>query len=85
MAANKRTKTQREAALARVAELDRDGFGQVAIARMLGVSQPQICYDLKQVRKRYRKTQVSNVEAAIHQKVSVRLPASVPGQRPPLR
>jgi hypothetical protein len=69
MAANKRTKTEREAALAKVAELDRDGFGQVAIARMLGVSQPQICYDLKQVRKRYRETQLATVKAAVNEKL----------------
>ena len=70
MAANKRTKTGREEALARVADLDRMGYGQVAMARMLGVSQPQVCYDLKAVRSRYRETQLAKVEEAVNEKLA---------------
>jgi predicted transcriptional regulator len=69
MAANRRTKTEREAVLAKVAELDLNGYGQVAIARLLGVSQPQVSYDLKVVRKRYRETQLATVKAAVNRKI----------------
>jgi hypothetical protein len=50
-------------------ELDSMGYGQVAIARLLGVSQPQVCYDLKVVRERYRQTQLETVKASVNQKL----------------
>jgi predicted transcriptional regulator len=49
-----RKKATREEDLARVAKLDRRGYSQADIARVIGVSQPQICEDLKKIREHYR-------------------------------
>jgi len=49
----KRTKTEREAARAEVARLDLQGWNTYDIARKLGVSQPQVVYDLRKVRERH--------------------------------
>ena len=57
----KRTKTEREEALAQVAMLDKRGWNQYDIARRLGVSQGQVSYDLKIVRKRYREVQLQEI------------------------
>jgi hypothetical protein len=55
MAVTKRTKTEREAALAEIAQLDRQGWTTREIAAHLHVSQSQVMYDLKALRRRYAK------------------------------
>jgi predicted transcriptional regulator len=65
-----RTKTEREAALAVVAELDRQGYSQSAIAERLGCSQPTVSYDLKTLRKRYQESQQANHHAATAEKLA---------------
>lgn len=49
-----RRKGAREDDLARVAKLDRRGYSQAEIAKVIGVSQPQISEDLKTIRQHYR-------------------------------
>jgi len=49
-------KTARASHLADVADLDRSGLSQRTIAAMLGISQPQVCYDLKRLHAHYLKT-----------------------------
>lgn len=66
---SKRTKTEREHARAEVARLDRKGYGQIAIARKLRVSQPQVCYDLKVIRKRFVETQMAERGALVAEKL----------------
>lgn len=50
----------RERDLARIAKLDRRGYTQSEIGRIIGISQMQVCDDLKLVRKHYR--DIANVE-----------------------
>lgn len=56
------TPTQREAVLAKVASLDRRGFGQHEIARQVGVSQPMACNYLKKIREHHLATQIMERE-----------------------
>jgi hypothetical protein len=49
------TDTQREEVKAEVAKLDRLGFNQYQIADKLGVTQPQICQYLAQIREEYKR------------------------------
>jgi hypothetical protein len=53
VAAPKRTRLQREEDLATTARLNRRGYELAEIGRIVGVSQVQICYDLKKLRQRY--------------------------------
>ena len=64
MAINKRTKAQREGDLARIAELYLSGTKQADIAATLGVSQPQISYELKKLQKRWAASAIRNLDAA---------------------
>lgn len=70
MARPKRTKTEREKALALVAELDGRGWTQRQIAKELGVSAPMVCYDLKQVRRRYAASTLESRAALVNEKLA---------------
>ncbi len=60
MAAKKRTKKQRERDLATVASYYCQGLYQYQIAEKMGLSQSQICYDLKVLHKRWMESSVSD-------------------------
>ncbi len=68
MASRKRTETEREADLAEVARLDRRGWSQREIAERMNVSQQQVCYDLKMLRRRYAAAQKPETAAAVEEK-----------------
>ena len=55
---------QREQRLANIAKLYLMGQTQAAIGRQFGVSQPQICYDLKIVRTRWLESSIRNFDDA---------------------
>jgi len=57
-------KDQREQRLADVARLYLQGDTQAAIGRQLGVTQPQICYDLRIVRQRWVESQIRDFDEA---------------------
>jgi hypothetical protein len=66
MATNKtRNRTEREHQLAEVATLHEQGLTQVKIAKAVGVSQPQVAYDLRIIQTRYRATQVDKVDGRV--------------------
>ncbi len=48
------TRTEREAVLREVARLDAKGLNQFDIASAVGVSQPQVCIYLKEIRQQYK-------------------------------
>lgn len=54
---NKRTPDQAEKDREKIAALYLQGWSQIDIAKQLGVTQPQISYDLKIIRKAWIKTQ----------------------------
>ncbi len=60
MAAKKRTKKQRERDLVIVASYYCQGLYQYQIAEKMGCSQPQICYDLKLLRKRWLESSITD-------------------------
>jgi len=62
MAAPKRTKFERENDLQRIAELYLKGWYQSAIAKEIGVAQPQIAYDLKEIRQRWRESSIRDFD-----------------------
>lgn len=64
MASNKRTPTERENDLQRIAALYLKGKRQSDIALELGVTQPQISYDLKEIHKRWRESALVNMNEA---------------------
>lgn len=66
----KRTPTEREESLAVIAKLDRRGYSQPQISKVVGVSQQQVCNDLKQIRKRYRDSQVDERIAKVEDAVA---------------
>jgi DNA-binding CsgD family transcriptional regulator len=68
LARNKHTKTDREQSLLEVARLDRRGYSQREIARALGISQPQVCYDLKAIRAKYQTMTAEARKAAVAEK-----------------
>ena len=71
MATNKtRSKTQREERLTEIAALHRRGMTQVEIAEALGVSQPQIAYDLRIIQTRYQRTQLDARGALVAEKLA---------------
>lgn len=71
MAINKtRSRTQREERLTEVAAMHRRGMTQVQIAKALGVSQPQIAYDLRIVQSRYQATQLDELDALKAEKLA---------------
>ena len=53
MPARKRTKAQREDDLLRIAEMHAQVMSQSEIAAVFGVTQPQICHDLKEIHRRW--------------------------------
>jgi hypothetical protein len=53
MPGHKRTKTQREEQLVRIAEMHAGGMPQREIARQFGLTQAQICRDLKEIYQRW--------------------------------
>lgn len=64
MAANKRTKEQREADLPRIARLYLQGVTHEAIAQEVGVSRVQITQDLKTVRATWLQSAVRDFDSA---------------------
>ena len=70
MATNKtRSRTQREERLTEVAAMHRRGMTQTDIAKAVGVTQPQIAYDLREVRTRYQATQLDDHGALVAEKL----------------
>jgi predicted transcriptional regulator len=64
MAAPKRTKFQRESDLARIAKMHLEQMSQYEIAAELGLSQPQVNYDLKEIEKRWREASLTDINEA---------------------
>ena len=64
MAAQKRTKFQREKDLLRTEELYLNGYTQAAIAGEMGVSQQQINYDIRAILDRWRDEMVQDIDKA---------------------
>lgn len=62
MAAPKRSEAERERDLARIAELYCDGRRQADIAAHLGVTQQQVSYDLKVLRRRWQERSAESVD-----------------------
>ena len=62
MAANKRTKHQREHDLHRISELYLQGLKQAEIAEQLEVSRQQVSYDLKILRQRWQQAALVNLD-----------------------
>lgn len=57
MAKTKRTRQEREEQRVKIVQLLAQGLTQSQIAEQLGLSQPQICYDLRLIRERWRQQQ----------------------------
>jgi hypothetical protein len=55
MAANKRTKAQRQLDLEKLSEMHLEGKSQNEMAQALGISQPQVCQELKKLDERWQK------------------------------
>lgn len=64
MAENKRSAIQIEDDRRRIADLYLKGWTQSAIAQEIGVSQPQISYDLGVIRQQWRATTTINLDEA---------------------
>jgi hypothetical protein len=69
MAANTRSRQQRELDRERTAELVLRGFTQRQIAAQLGVCQQQVCYDMQVIERRWRSTQVSQYDVVRQRKL----------------
>jgi len=61
MAAPKRTKFEREKDLLEISHLYLQGITQAEIGQRLDVTQQQICYDLKILRKRWLQSSIVNI------------------------
>lgn len=61
------TPTEREEHLFKVAKLDRKRWSQIRIAKELGVSQQQISYDLKVIKKRYKEAYLEDTHMRIYE------------------
>jgi hypothetical protein len=70
MAENKRTKVQRENDLVKISQLYLAGSTQAEIAAQLGVTQPQISYDLKELRKGWLESSLVNLDEAKAQELA---------------
>jgi predicted transcriptional regulator len=70
MAEKKRTPTERENDLEKLASLYLKGMRQADIAQKLGVSQPQVSYDLKEIHKRWRESTLVNINEAKHRELA---------------
>lgn len=64
MATKKRTEHQRESDLELISSLYCKGKYQSEIAEIIGVSQPQIAYDLQEIHKRWREASAHNINEA---------------------
>lgn len=64
MAGPKRTPTQRENDLQRIAALYLRGKRQADIAQELGIAQQQVSYDLKEIHKRWRESTLIDINEA---------------------
>ena len=62
LAAPKRTKFEREKDLLAISRMYLQGITQAEIGQRLGVSQPQISYDLKVLRNRWLKSSIINID-----------------------
>lgn len=69
MSGAKFTKTQQEEVRATVAQMDRRGYSQYAIAEKLDLSQPTISYYLSEIREEYRTRQRKSVDELLHEKL----------------
>ena len=65
-----KNKDQRKQRLADVARLYLQRQTQAAIGRQLGVSQPQVCYDLNIVRRRWLESSIRNFDEARAQELA---------------
>lgn len=64
MAEKKRTPTEREYDLRRITDMYLQGKTQAEIGETLGLSQPQISYDLTEIRSRWRTDTTINLDEA---------------------
>ena len=64
MAEKKRTPTEREYDLRRITDMYLQGKTQAEIGETLGLSQPQISYDLAEIRSRWRTDTTINLDEA---------------------
>lgn len=64
MGRTKRTPTQRQRDLEIIASMYLRGVNQYDIAAELGISQSQVCYDLKEIHKRWRESSLINMHEA---------------------
>ncbi len=60
---------EKEAVLAKVAQMERRGCLQSVIAREIGVTQPQVSIYIRQIKQRYRKSQMEDVQALIEDRL----------------
>jgi predicted transcriptional regulator len=68
--ARKRSAEERERDLAVIAERILQGHEQAAIAKDLGLSQPQISYDMRKIRARWAERASAAVEEHVHQQLA---------------
>jgi hypothetical protein len=66
MAGPKRTRLEREHALAEVAKLERRGYTVREMGEALGVSHVQCVYDLRVIRRRYAETQMAEHNESVN-------------------
>ena len=66
----RKSKWEREQALAETARLSRMGYTQWQIAEKLGVSGPQVHYDQQIIKKRYAETQLGSRAELVNEKLS---------------
>jgi biotin operon repressor len=70
MAKTKRSKEEREQQRIQIIELLAQGLTQAVIADRLGLSQPQINYDIQLIRKRWREQQDNDFEELTAQQIA---------------
>lgn len=70
MSEKKRTPTERESDLQKIAALYLKGKTQADIAADLTVTQQQISYDLKEIHKRWRESALVNINEAKHRELA---------------
>lgn len=70
MASPKRTSTEREHDLEKIAALYLRGKRQSDIAADLGLAQQQISYDLKEIQKRWRESSMVSINEVKHRELS---------------
>ena len=67
---NRRTREQRERDLERISDHYLRGYTQWQIGEILGVTQQQICYDLKELQKRWKESALRNFDEAKAQELA---------------